>query len=137
MKKVVLILTSLIFAGCTTTEIAQPQTPVVTTATSANLNLVKDADGLPVSKISMDIKGVDSKQALKMIFDEGHVPYTMAPNLKSRIVELNLVEVPWREALNQLVASQNYDYSVNNGVVHVKMAPKKKMMGKASKRIKK
>lgn len=137
MKKSVLLISALSFLqfACTTVTTASDAKPVATTAMPANI--VRDSYGMPTTAVSLDFKQTDSKEVLKMLFDDGETKYVFASNLVSRPITVNLQQVPWREALNQITASAGYDYAIkDDGTVHVKMAYQKRAKGQSRKKTK-
>lgn len=136
MNKTLLIFSSLIFlnAACTTTSTCEEEakTPTITTVTTATN--AKDADGLPLRKVSMEWKAVDAKTVLMALFDEAEVKYKFSPNLAKQSVTAKVQDMDWRDALNQVTASAGYDYMIKDGTVIVKNAPRKKAPSKAAKK---
>jgi hypothetical protein len=100
------------------------------TAAAAPAAPALDAEGLPTEKVNFNWNG-PAKDGLTLLFDGQKVKYDFAKDLKKKeLKDVKIQETPFRETLNQVVASAGYDYSVENGTVHVKNGTGKKATSK-------
>ncbi len=118
MKSILITLVSFGFLNSACAGTQKTKITVTETTTTTTESTVKK--GLPTTKITLVMENVDVREVLKMLFEEGKVSYTLSSTLSKTPFSAKFNDVPFSEALNAIVASVGYDYSVDKaGIVHV------------------
>jgi len=133
VKKIIFLLAALSFLNaCSHHDCAscKEHEQEAAAAAAAPAMPTTDQDGLPVGKVNLEFNKTATHDVLDTLCKNNQVTCDFAPNLKKHETTISLKDVSFREALNQVTASAHYDYSVENGTVHIKNAASKKAHGK-------